>query len=295
MLAKSVTVIAGSASYDLAKNIARRIEAKLIKTELKIFPDEETKITFKKIPKKGKIIIVQSTYPPVNSNLIELLSIITKAKEVSSNITVVMPYMGYARQDREFLPGEIVTMKVIAKLFKGVGVSKMIVADIHSLMGLKYFGIPTKNVTAVPELVKYFKKIKLKDPLIVSPDAGGIGRAKEFAKLFHGDFISLTKQRNRKTGKIRIITSNLDEVRGRDLILIDDIISTGGSIIKAAQFLKKQRCRRVFVACTHALLINDAEKKIKKAGVSQIISTNTIPGKTSMVDISGMIAKAIIK
>ena len=108
------------------------------------------------------------------------------------------------------------------------------------------------------------------------------------------NYIALEKTRDRKTGKVKIKTKNLEEVKNRDLILVDDIISTGGSIIKATQFLKKQKCKRIYVACTHGLLMNDAEKKIKKAGVTSIISTNTIPGKTSKVDISKTIAKAIM-
>jgi len=185
-------------------------------------------------------------------------------------------------------------MKVLAKLFKGVGASKIIAVDIHSVIGFKHFTIKSKNVTAIPDLVKYFKKLNLKDPIVVSPDQGGKDRAKEFAVEFGSEFIALEKKRDRKTGKVQIKTKNTDEVIGRDLILVDDMISTGGSIINATQFLKKQKCKRVYVACTHALLMNDAEKKIKKAGVTKIVSTNTIPGKTSMVDVSNTISKAIM-
>ena len=225
--------------------------------------------------------------------MIQALSLISKAKEISSQVIAVIPYMGYARQDREFLPGEIVTMKVLGKLFKGAGASKVIAVDIHSLLGFNHFTIKTKNVTAIPDLVEYFKKLRLKNPLIVSPDQGGKERAEEFASKFGTEYIALEKKRDRKTGKVQIQTKNV-EVSGRDLILVDDMISTGGSIVKATQFLKKQKCGRVFVACTHALLMNDAEKKIKKAGVTKIVSANTIPGKTSVVDVSNTIAKAII-
>ena len=242
--------------------------------------------------KKGKILVVQSIYPPVDSNLMQALSLVSKAKQYSPNVIVAIPYMGYARQDREFLPGEVITMKIIADLFRAVGGKKIIVVDIHSKIALKKFKISAKNVTAVPELVRYCKKLRLKNPIVVSPDTGGKERAKEFAGLLKSDYIALKKQRNRKTGKVKIMTSNLDDVKGRDLILVDDMISTGGSIIKATEFLKKQKCKRVFVACTHALLINNAEKKIKKAGVSKIISTNTIPGNTSVVDTSGVIVKS---
>jgi len=288
------TVISGSSSEDLAKKVAKKLGANLIKSELRVFPDGESKITLKGKPQKNKIIVVQSTYPPVDENLVQTLAIISKASEYGTEVIAVMPYMGYARQDREFLPGEVITMKVIAKLFKSVGTSKIIVVDIHSMIGLKYFNIKSKNVTAIPDLAKYFSKLKLRNPLVVSPDHGGKERAKEFAKFLNTEYITLEKQRDRKTGKVAIKSTNFDEIAGRDLILVDDMISTGGSIIKSTEFLKKQKCARVFVACTHALLRNGAEKKIKNAGVTKIISTNTIPGKTSLVDVSDTIAKAIV-
>jgi ribose-phosphate pyrophosphokinase len=289
-----LSVISGKTSENLAKELSKKIKANFVKSEIRVFADGESKITLIGKISKKKSIVLQSIYPPVDTNLVQVLSLITKAKENSSEVIAVIPYMGYARQDREFLPGEIVTMKVLGKLFKSAGASKIIVVDIHSSIGLKHFRIKTKNVTAIPDLVGFFKKLSLKNPLIVSPDQGGKERAKEFAKEFNSDYISLEKTRDRKTGKVKIKTKNLEEVKNRDLILVDDIISTGGSIIKATQFLKKQKCKRIYVACTHALLMNDAEKKIKKAGVTSIISTNTIPGKTSKVDISKTIAKAIM-
>ena len=288
-----LSVIAGKSSEDVARKLSRKIKANFVKSQVRVFEDGESKITLSGKISKRKSIVVQSIYPPVDTNLIQALSLISKAKETSSEVIAVIPYMGYARQDREFLPGEIVTMKVLGKLFKGVGASKIIAVDIHSMVGFKHFPIKTKNVSAIPELVRYVKKLSLKNPLVVSPDQGGKERAKEFAKELGSDYIALEKKRDRKTGKVQIKTKNLDEVTNRDLILVDDMISTGGSIVKATQFLKKQKCKKVYVACTHALLMNDAERKIKKAGVTKIISANTIPGKTSIVDISNTIAKAI--
>ena len=288
-----INLIAGNSSNDLARKISKKLKANLVKSEVKRFPDGESKITLKGKLSKSKTIVVQSIYPPVDSNLIQALSLISKAKEYSTEVIVVVPYLGYARQDREFLPGEISTMKVLGQLFKGAGASKIIVVDIHSKIGLKHFKIKSENLSAIPDLARYFQKINLKNPLVVSPDQGGKERAKEFADKFGSDFIALKKQRDRKTGKVQIKTGGLDEVIGRDLILVDDMISTGGSIIKATEFLKKQKCNRVFVTCTHALLMNGAEKKIRKAGVTRIISANTIPGNSSIVDVSSTIAKAI--
>jgi ribose-phosphate pyrophosphokinase len=288
-----LSVITGESSEDLARKISKKINANFVKSQIKVFADGESKITLSGKISKRRSVVVQSIYPPVDTNLIHALSLISKAKETSSEVIAVIPYMGYARQDREFLPGEIVTMRVLGKLFKGAGASKIIVVDIHSKIGLKYFSIKTKNVSAIPELVQHIKKLNLKDPLVISPDQGGKERAEEFAKELGSEYIALEKKRDRKTGKVRIETKNLDEVTNRDLILVDDMISTGGSIVKATQFLKKQKCRKVYVACTHALLMNDAEKKIKKSGVTKIISANTIPGKTSIVDISKIITKVI--
>ena len=286
------TVIGGGASKDLAKRLARKLKAVYIKTETKIFPDGESKVTLQKIPKKSVILVVQSTYPPVDTNLLQTLSIISQVRKVSSRTFAIMPYMGYARQDKQFLNGEVITMSAVAKMLQSVGAKKVIVVDIHSNIALNHFKIPTENVSAIPELAKYFKKLNLKNPLVVSPDMGGYSRSKKFASLLKTDFIVLKKHRDRKTGRVNIQTAKVD-VQGKDLILVDDIISTGGSIIKAAQFLKKQKCKRVFVACTHGLLVEGAEKKIRKAGVSRIISTNTIPGNTSKVDVSGILAKSV--
>ena len=286
------TVVSGNASTDLAKSIARKLKSPYIKTEKKVFPDGESKITINQIPKKSIVVVVQSTYPPVDSNLLELLSIVSKVQKFSSKVYAVIPYMGYARQDREFLGGEIVTIGVVGKLLKAAGVKKVLTVDIHSKIALKELKISSENVSAMDVLVKHFKKLKMKEPLVVSPDMGGQERAKKFANLLKTDFIALKKHRDRKTGKVNILSDRVN-VKNRDLVLVDDMISTGGSIVKATQFLKKQKCRRVFVACTHALLVNDAAKKIKKAGVSQIVSTNTIPGESAKVDVSRVIADAL--
>ena len=286
------TVIGGSASSDLAKKIARKLKAPYIKTEKKTFPDGESKITINQIPKKSIVLVVQSTYPPVDTNLLELISIVSKIQKFSSKVYAIIPYMGYARQDREFLGGEIVTIGVVGRLLKASGVKKILTVDMHSKLALKELNISSENVSAMGELVKYFQKMGLKAPLVVSPDLGGKDRAEAFSNLLKTDFIALKKHRDRKTGKVNILSGKV-EVKNRDLILVDDMISTGGSIVKATQFLKKQKCKRVFVACTHALLVNEAAKKIKSAGVSQIISTNTIPGDSAKVDVSKVISDAL--
>lgn len=288
-----ISVVAGGASEDLAERVAERLGADLARAKTKVFPDGESKITLDGPISSDTVVVVQSAYPPVDTNLMAALSLISSANERSDNVIAVIPYMGYARQDREFLHGEVVTMKVLGRLFDGVGASRIITVDIHSLAGLKHLN-RADNVSAIPNLARHFGGMALRDPMVVSPDQGGRRRAEEFAKIMEVPWTALEKSRDRKTGKVCIDTKAAGEVRDRDLILVDDMISTGGSIVKAAQFLKNNGCGEVLVACTHALMVNDAHRKMEQAGVSKIVSTNTIPRRTSVVvDVSDVIADAI--
>ena len=286
------TVIGGPASQSLAKNLANKLDANYIKADVRIFPDGENKITIRGKP-IGKSIVVQSVYPPIDSNFIQALSLISKVKETSSQVFAVIPYLCYMRQDKEFLPGEIVTSAVIAKMLKAVGVNKIVTVDIHSKLAIKYFDVPLKNVSAIPKLASFFKKMKLKDPLVVAPDLFWAPQARQFAKILGTESVAINKQRDRKTGELEIRQPQKKNFEGRDIILVDDMISTGGSIVKATEYLKRQNCGRIYAACTHALLVGNAEKKIRDAGVLKIISANTIPGKTNAVDVSDILAKSL--
>jgi ribose-phosphate pyrophosphokinase len=289
----SVVVIGGPASLDLGRKIAKRLDGKYVKSQLRVFPDGESKLTLRNVPKNGKIVVVQSTYPPVDSNLIHAFSLIAKAKLWSPQITAVIPYLGYMRQDMQFLKGEIVTSEMVARLLGAIGASKVITVDIHSKLALNYFTVPVRNVSAVPKLAAHLKKMRLQRPLVVAPDLFWSSRAKEFASILNTQSVALNKQRDRKTGRLHIKPSKKMNLLGRDVILLDDMISTGNSIIKAAEYLQNQNCGDIYAVCTHALLVNDAAKQIKEAGIKKIISANTIPNKTSIVDVSDVIANAI--
>lgn len=291
---KHFTVIGGPNSDELARKLAKKLHAKFLKADLKVFPDGESKITIKG-KMTGIVIVVQSTSPPVDSNLIQCLSIISRAKKYSDQVYAVVPYMGYAKQDKEFLPGEVVTMKVVASLFKAVGATGLVVIDMHSLVGLNYFKIPKKNLSAVKVLANYFKNIKLVRPLIVSPDLFWEDKAKEFSNYLGTNSIALNKQRDRKTGRLVIKSTLPENIKGRDVVLLDDMVSSGGSIIKAIKFLQRKNLGKIYVACTHAILSGNAEKKLKDAGVYKIISSNTVTSKTNKVDVSEIIAYSIKK
>jgi ribose-phosphate pyrophosphokinase len=285
------SVVAGPASFDLANNIAKRLGAQLTVASLRIFSDGESNIKLSKVGKN--CVIVQSTHPPTDTHLIQLLMIAKKCTDDGAqHVCAVIPYLGYARQDRAFLEGEVVSIDLVAKLFETVGVEHIITVDIHSQLAMSYFA-SIQNVSSVPLLANYASKMKLRDPIAVSPDAGGTNRAKEFARLLDIDVIVLKKSRHRVTGEVTIDEKLHMDISKRDAIVIDDIISSGGSIIKAAEVLHKKGVGRIYAMCAHALLIRDAAQKIKSAGVQDIISTNSVPGEYSKVELSPEIASAL--
>jgi ribose-phosphate pyrophosphokinase len=285
------SVVAGPGSFDLANNIAKRLGAQLTVASLRIFSDGESNIKLSKVGKN--CVIVQSTHPPTDTHLIQLLMIAKKCTDDGAqHVCAVIPYLGYARQDRAFLEGEVVSIDLVAKLFETVGVEHIITVDIHSQLAMSYFA-SIQNVSSIPLLADYASKMKLRDPIAVSPDAGGTNRAKEFARLLNIDVIVLKKSRHRVTGEVTMDEKLHMDLSKRDAIVIDDIISSGGSIIKSAEVLDKKGVGRIYAMCAHALLIRDAAQKIKSAGVQDIISTNSVPGEYSKVELSPEIASAL--
>jgi ribose-phosphate pyrophosphokinase len=286
-----ISVVTGPGSSDLANKIAKSLQAELAVASLRIFSDGESSIRLGKVQKN--CIIVQSTHPPTDRHLMQLLMMAKKCMDDGAqDVCAVIPYLAYARQDRAFLEGEVVSIALVAKLFETIGIKHIITVDIHSQLAMSYFQ-SIQNVSSVRMLADYATNMKLRDPIAVSPDAGGSNRAKEFAQHLNIDFISLKKSRHRLTGEVTIDESLDVDISKRDAILIDDIISSGGSVIKAAEILRKLGVGRVYAMCAHALLIQDAAEKIKSAGVNDIISTNSVPGEYSKVDLSSEIVAAL--
>jgi ribose-phosphate pyrophosphokinase len=284
-------VVAGPASSDLANNIAKRLGAQLTVAQLRIFPDGESKIKLDKVGKN--CIIVQSTYPPTDTHLIQLMMMAKKCSDYGvEDICAVVPYLGYARQDKAFLEGEVVSIALVAKLFETVGIKHIVTADVHSQLAMSYFA-SVQNVSSIPLLADHAYKMKLREPVAVSPDAGGTNRAKEFARHLKIDMVALKKSRDRVSGEVTVDEKLNTDISRRDVILIDDIISSGGSIIKAAEVLHKKGIGKIYAMCAHALLIGDAAQKIKSAGVQDIISTNSVPGEYAKVEISPAIVAAL--
>ena len=296
---KDVSIIAGPSSLDLATAIAKHLDAELVPVDLRIFPDGESKIKMRRVD-KDYCIVVQSTYPPTDRHLLQALMMIKRCSEGgAANVCAVMPYMAYSRQDRAFLDGEVVSMALVAKLIETVGTKRLITVDIHSPASLSYFTIDTQNISAVGLLADYAAvKIKPNAPIVVSPDMGGAKRAVKFARMLGTDMVALKKSRDKDTAEVIIEEKELNSsVLGRDLILLDDMISTGESIVEACRFLRRYKPNKIYAICTHALLIGDATTRIKAAGVEEIISTNSVPGINAKVDLAPLITtklKAII-
>lgn len=283
-------IISDNRNSSLAKNISLNLDVPFENAELRVFADGESKIRFDNVS-KGNCIIIHSTYPPIDQHLMQLFMIIYKCKQDgASDICVVNPYLAYARQDKVFVNGEIVTVDLIGQILASLGTTKLITIDTHSPGSLNY-SFETVDLTAIPSLASYVKKnISLKKPIVISPDEGGIQRAKKFAGLIDIDMLSLIKSRDRFTGDVSISFSKQQPLENRDALIVDDMVSTGNSIIKATEILKKNNIDNVYVICTHALLLDDAKEKLLKAGIKEVISTNSIPNEFAKVDLSDVIS-----
>lgn len=292
---KDIIVLPGPSSRILGRSIASCLNVEPVDVELKTFSDGESKIRINADLSEKKCIIVQSTFPPVDSNYLQTLMMISYCKNSgAAEVIPVIPYMGYARQDRSFLNGEVVTMSVIAKLFDCFGIKDLVTIDIHSLKALSHFKSNIVNLTSIPLLARYtLSNLDLKKPIVVSPDQGGTERVKLFADIIKSPFLSMRKMRDRNTGEITIY-DNLDlDVTDNDIIVLDDMISSGGTIMKAIDILKKNRCGRIIVMCVHTLSDENSIEKLKKSGIFDLISTNSIPKSCSKVDLSSVISEKL--
>ena len=280
-------VIGGSASDRIAKDLSEELKTTLVNTTIKRFPDDELYIRILDDISKEHVIIVQTTYP--DNNIVELFLLQDAAKEAGAKkITVVIPYFGYARQDKKFLDGEPISAKAIAKLIS-LNADKVITVDPHKEYILDFFTTPAFSCSAVPEIAKYLSQKNI--DLLLAPDKGALDRVKKASKIIGCDFDYMEKTRIDGT-TVEIKPKNLD-VKNKNVEIIDDIISTGGTMAKSIKELKNQGAKKVFVSCTHGLFAGDAIKKLELAGCDEIISTDTIKSEFSKVKTSPVIKKIL--
>jgi ribose-phosphate pyrophosphokinase len=294
----SITVLSAESSKELASCLASRLDAELVDVDVKVFPDGESKVRIPKQLEGKDVVVVHSTHPPVDKHMMQLFFILSKVSRVAASTIVFIPYLGYARQDREFLEGEVVSISTIADIICSYNIKALITFDAHSMLALSYFKVPVHNISAIPLLADYFLKhvsIDLSNTVAVSPDAGSASRVEEFARLLKCKYIVLKKSRDRVTGEVRIDEHSIskDNLKDKVAIIVDDMISTGSSVITAIDNLKRSECKDIYVTCTHALMLNDAYKRILDAGARDVIASNTVPSPASKVDVSDLAGKEI--
>jgi ribose-phosphate pyrophosphokinase len=273
-------IIGGTASKTIAEDLSKLLNVPLANTISKRFPDEEFYMRILDDVSKEHVIIVQTTYP--DPNIIELFIIQNAVEEAKAKeISIVIPYFGYARQDTKFQNGEPISAKVIASLIS-LNADRIITIDPHKEHILDFFSTSAFSCSAIPEISKYLKEKKI--DLVIAPDKGALDRVKMASDIIKCDFDYLEKTRI-DGKKIEIKPKKLN-VKNKNVAIIDDIISTGGTMAKSIQLLKKQGAKNVFVACTHGLFAGEAIKKLISAGCKEIISTDSISSKYSKVRIA---------
>jgi ribose-phosphate pyrophosphokinase len=273
-----LAIFSGNAHLKLAKDICKKLKIQLGDANVDRFPEGEIRVKINENIRGKDVFIIQPTSPPPNDTLMELLIIIDAARRASAQrITAVIPYFGYARQDRKDQPRVPITAKLVANILTSAGANRILTMDLHAGQIQGFFDIPLDHLFAVNVFVDYFKtKKKLKNSVVVSPDVGGIKMARAYAKRLSAGLAIVDKRRKgpQETEAIHI----LGEVEGKHAIIVDDLISTGGSLIQAVDALKNQGAEEVYAAISHGVLVGDAIKNVEKCkALKQLVITDSIP------------------
>jgi ribose-phosphate pyrophosphokinase len=285
-------IIGGSASQKLAALISKELDETLCPLETRKFPDGERYIRIGG-NLESDAVVIQSTGYPQDQNLLELFLILKTLKSLDvENIKVVIPYFGYARQEKRFKTGEAISAQVVSELLEACGASEIFSINLHEDGLRNLFNIPAHNLSAMPLIAEYIGE-HLDDPVIVAPDKGALGFANEIAGILGCDSDHLEKTRI-SPDKVETRTKDLD-VQGREAVIIDDIISTGGTIINASHILRQHGASKIVVSCVHPVLVEDALLRIFASGVDDVIATDTLQSDASTISVAPLIADFIGK
>jgi len=293
-----IKVFSGNANKSLAEEICLYLGISLGKIEVSGFSDGEIFVKILENVRGTDTFLIQPTCPPVNQHLMELLLITDALKRSSARrITAVIPYYGYARQDRKTEPRVPISAKVVANLITTAGASRVLVIDLHVGQIQGFFDIPVDHLFAAPVLIDYIKKMELSDLTIVSPDPGGVERARAFAKRLEASLAIVDKRRPDKN--VSQVMNIVGDVNKRNVVILDDMIDTGGTIIKAVEAIKERGAQKVLACCTHPVFSKDAAKKLQNSLLDEVIVTNTVslkdnqPNKIKVLSIAPLLAEAI--
>jgi ribose-phosphate pyrophosphokinase len=284
----NLVLTAGNANRKLAQEIAEALATRLVEAEVSQFSDGEVFVQVNENVRGADVFVIQPTCPPVNQNLMELLIMIDALRRASAfRITAVIPYFGYARQDRKVQPRVPITAKLVADLITAAGAHRVLTMDLHAGQIQGFFNIPVDHLFAAPG-----------DLVVVAPDAGGVERSRAFAKRL-GTSLAIMDKRRTGANEAKIMHV-IGDVRNREVILLDDIIDTAGTIVQAVSALKAEGARRIVASCTHAVLSGQAVERLEKSEIAEVVVTNTIPlredpqsKKLTVLSVAPLLAEAI--
>jgi ribose-phosphate pyrophosphokinase len=292
-------IFTGNSNIDLVEEIARDLGTAMGKSLVKNFSDGEINVEIDESVRGMDVFVVQSICHPVNNNLMELLILIDALKRASAErITAVLPYYGYARQDRKVSPRAPISAKLIADLITTAGASRILTVDLHAGQIQGFFNIPVDHLFAAPVLLEYLKKLK-NDLVIVSPDAGGVERARAYAKRLNTSLAIIDKRR--EGPNVSQVMNIIGDVEGMVAIIVDDLVDTGGTLARAAYALMEKGAKTVYACCTHPVLSGKAVEIISGSPIEEMIVTNTVPlqeeaktcRKIKVLSVSSLLADAI--
>lgn len=294
-----LTVFSGSANPKLAQDICKHLRVRLGDALVSRFSEGEIQIKIKENVRGKDVFVIQPTCSPPNESLMELLIMIDALKRASaSRITAVLPYYGYARQDRKDQPRVPITAKLVADLLTVAGASRLLTIDLHAGQIQGFFDIPVDHLYAVNIFVEHYQKLRLESLVIVSPDVGGIKMARAYAKRFNADLAIIDKRR--VNSEQTVVMNILGEVKGKDAIIVDDLVATAGSLVEAAEALKEHGAQDIYAAITHPVLSGPALERIESSTLKQLSVCDTIPvedskrhSKIEVLSVASLLAEAI--
>ena len=294
-------VLAGTSNPKLCKDIAKNLKLKLVNTNIRRFADDEIYVEINENIRGNSIFVIQSTSNPANDNLMELLICIDALKRSSAkNITAVIPYFGYARQDRKVVPRTAISAKLVSDLITNAGANRILSVDLHAGQIQGFFNIPVDNLFATPMFARHIKKnIKLDNLICVAPDVGGVERTRALSRRLNTS-IAIIDKRRPSPGKSEVM-NKVGNIKNKNCVIIDDIIDSGGTIVNAAKALKDKGAKEVYVYITHAVLSASAIDKIEKSQIKKLITTDTIDNskkikaskRIGIISIAPMISEAM--
>jgi ribose-phosphate pyrophosphokinase len=293
-----VKVFSGTANEPLARAICKSIGIELGKCRIQPFPDGETFLKIEDNVRGEDVFVIQPTSPPTNHNLMELFIMMDALRRASANrITAVLPFYGYARQDRKDQPRVPITAKLVANLLVAAGANRILAMDLHAQQIQGFFDIPVDHLYAAPVMYEYLRKIKFNDLVVVSPDVGGLKMAYAYSQTMDASLAIVAKRRKSATEVESMAI--IGEVRGKNALIVDDLTETAGTLTKAAELLKKKGAKRIVACVSHAILNDVGIERLRKSAIDELITTDTVlrPAisgvKITTLSVAGLLGEAI--